>query len=461
MNYNEFLNSKADYGADSGFEPLWMPDFLFDFQQFFLNRSIRRGRAADFADCGLGKSVMELVFAQNCIQKTNKPSLLLTPLAVTGQMLEEARKFGIEARRAVPGENHKTIQVINYEQLHKFNPLDYGGVICDESSILKSYSGTRRKQITEFMRHSIYGLLATATASPNSWNELGTSSEALGYLGHRDMESRFFKRQQVFAKTSRGRQKEFQLLHWAEKGPFWQWVASWATAARKPSDLGPFSDEKFNLPELIEKDILVKARNSTPGMLFDMEAVGFHEIREAQRRTIQERCEKAAEIVAQLDGAILVWCNLNQEGNLLEKLIPGAVQVAGRHSDEHKINSAYWFKHGTDSKRVLISKPKIFGWGMDWSQVEAMTVFPTFSYEAYYQQVRRAHRFGRKTPLTVYRVYTDGGIRMLDAIKVKSKKADRMFDRLVQYMNQAVHIENPYKPMEVELPKWMQNGRNK
>jgi len=345
--------------------------------------------------------------------------------------------------------------------LHKFNPHNYGGVSCDESSRIKAAGGKLRKRVTEFLRPVPYRLFATATASPNAWNELGTSSEALGYLGHRDMEGRFFKRQQVFAKGNRGKQKEFQLLYWAEQGPFWQWVTSWARAGRKPSDLGPFDDSRFKLPPLVEKDVYVKARSATPGMLFDMEAVGFHEISEAQRRTVQERCGKVAELVAGCpDSAILVWCNRNEEGDLLEKLIPGSVQIAGRHKEQARLDAAHWFKHGT-GKRVLISKPKIFGWGMDWSHVDFMTVFPTFSYESYYQQVRRAHRYGRKTSLTVYRVYTDGGVRMLDAINTKAIKADQMFDRLVQYMHQALHIENPYKSMEVKLPKWMSNGKVK
>jgi len=350
--YSSFLQGKVDYGEEDGFKPLWMPDFLFDFQRHLTDWAIRKGRAAIFADCGMGKTPMQLVWAQNVIQKMNRPVLILTPLAVSGQTLAEAEKFGIWARRANPDECPTTVQVTNYEQLHKYDSAQYAGVVCDESSILKNFDGMRKAEITEFMRKVPYRLLCTATAAPNDWVELGTSSEALGYLGYMDMLTRFFTNKQGSAALMRGR---FQRDKWRLKihaeEPFWRWVASWARAARRPSDLG-FDDGDFILPPLKETHTLIKATRPAEGMLFDIPAVTFHEEREVIRRTIQERCEAAAEKVAQNGSISMVWCHLNDEGNLLEKLIPNSVQIAGADSDEAKEMAAHWFVHGEDKARI-------------------------------------------------------------------------------------------------------------
>lgn len=451
MNYRDFIAQKRQYGSDSGFEPLWIPDFLFGFQKHLVDWSIRKGRAAIFADCGLGKTPMQLVWAQNVIQKTNRPVLILTPLAVSYQTLAEAEKFGIEAHRAIPKPNEATIYVTNYERLHYYDADDYGGIVCDESSILKNFRGMRKGQITEFMRTIPYRLLCTATAAPNDWMEFGTSSEALGYLGHQDMLTRFFSRKQTYALTNR---KEWHLKAHAADGPFWQWVASWARAARKPSDLG-FDDDGFILPPLIERDTKVKACKPTPGRLLDMPAINFHEEREAVRRTIVERCEMAAEKVSVNGATSMLWCNLNAEGDLLEKLIPGSVQIAGRDSEEKKEEAAKWFVDGDDERRILISKPSIFGFGLNFQHCRHMTYFPDHSYEKYYQATRRLWRFGQENEVTVDRIYTDGGKRMLANLKRKADQADRMFDDLVRFMGQELYVENIYEKRDVEVPRWM------
>jgi len=295
MNYTEFLSSKHDHGADTGFEPTFMPDVLFDFQQALTQWAVHKGRAAIFADCGMGKTAMQLTWAQNVVAHTGKAVLILTPLAVSGQTLTEAEKFGIEARRAMPGVNGSpVIRVTNYEKLHHFDAAHYGGVVCDESSILKNFDGTRKAAITEFMRRVPYRLLCTATAAPNDWIELGTSSEALGYLGYMDMLTRYFKRNQTYALSNR---KEWEIKGHAAQA-FWQWVASWSRAARRPSDMG-FDDADFILPPLNELHTLVAANTPRPGMLFDLPAANFHDEREVTRRTIGDRCAVAAEKVAQ------------------------------------------------------------------------------------------------------------------------------------------------------------------
>jgi hypothetical protein len=461
MIHHDFLQTKLDYGADSGFEPIFMPPYLFDFQKHLVDWAVRKGRGGIFTDCGTGKTPMQLVCAENFIRKTNKPALILTPLAVTGQTLREAEKFDIEAYRAQPGTKPTAIQVTNYEKLHYFDPDDYGGVICDESSILKNFDGKRKAQITEFMRRVMYRLLCTATAAPNDWEELGTSSEALGYYGYTDMLGKFFtnKNNTVALQRARHMRDKWRLRGWAAKGPFWQWVASWARAARRPSDLG-FDDADFILPPLTERHTLVKASRPTPGMLFDLPATNFFEEREAIRRTIQERCESAAEKVAQNGDVSMVWCNLNDEGDLLEKLIPDAVQIAGKDSDEKKEEAARWFVNGTDKRRVLISKPRIFGFGLNFQHCAHMTYFPSHSYEQYYQATRRLWRFGQERAVKVDLIYTDSGRRIMNNLNRKSEAADQMFEELVSYMNQAMHLRRDgYEKQEVTLPQWMSNGK--
>jgi len=452
--YTNFIQHKMDYGSRDGFEPLFMPGFLFDFQKFLVNWAIQQGRAAIFTDCGSGKTPMQLVWAENVLRKTNKPVLILTPCAVSRQTVEEAEKFSIEAYRVAHSTNQTTIQVTNYEKLHHFDPSAYSGIVCDESSILKNFNGKRRGEITEFMRIIPYRLLCTATAAPNDWMELGTSSEALGNLGYTDMQKRFFKRQQTYALTDRGGRKEWHLKGHAAKGPFWQWVASWARAARKPSDLG-FDDDGFVLPPLNEVDTIVEATRPAEGMLFDISAVTFHEQREVTRRTIPERCEIVAEKAKQNDGVSMLWCNLNDEGDTLEKLIPGSVQIAGKDSDDKKEEAAHWFRHGAEENRVLISKPKIFGFGLNFQHCNHMTYFPTHSYEQYYQATRRLWRFGQEKTVTVDRIYTNGQDRMLNNLNRKAREADVMFSELVRYMGQELQIKNVYERQEIEVPKWI------
>jgi len=454
VNYQEFLESKRQYGAKSGFDPVFMPGFLYDFQSYLVDWAVRLGRAAIFVDCGLGKTPMQLTWAQNVVAHTNKPVLVLAPLAVTGQTLDEAEKFSIPARRAQPGVNGQAIiEVTNYEKLHHFQPDGYSGVVCDESSILKNFDGVLRSRITEFMRTVPYRLLCTATAAPNDWVELGTSSEALGYLGQRDMLTRFFSRKAIYARENTGR-KEWNLRPWAEDGPFWQWLSSWARTARRPSDLG-FDDARFKLPPLITNHIEVKAETPTPGMLFDMPAVNFQQEREAIRRTIVERCEKAAETVIGNGATSMVWCNLNDEGDLLEQMIPDAVQVAGSDSDDKKEESARWFVRGSDERRVLISKPTIFGFGLNFQHCSHSTYFPTWSYEQYYQASRRLWRFGQTRPVTIDLIYTNGGKRMLAGLEEKEQHAVEMFENLVQHMSHELHVTETYQRQKVEVPGWM------
>lgn len=464
MSYAAFIEAKAQLGTFSGFDPLWMPDFLFDFQRALVEWALKKGKAAIIADCGLGKTPMELVWAENVVHKTNGRVLILTPLAVSHQTIAEAGKFNIEAHRSHAGELYDGIVVTNYERLHFFNPADFAGVVCDESSILKSFDGARRLEITEFMRKVEYRLLATATAAPNDYIELGTSSEALGELGYMDMLTRFFKNDQgnaiktrVFRQGNRNFAQLDEAAKWRFKGhaeqQFWRWVCSWARAMRRPSDLG-FDDSRFVLPKLVEQDYLVESSTTAPGMLFSLPAVGLKEQREERRRTVQERCEKVAALVADTGKPVLVWCHLNDEGDLLESLISDSIQVSGKDSDEAKEQKLTAFASGNE--RVMVIKPKIGAFGLNLQHCSHITFFPSHSYEQYYQGVRRCWRFGQKHPVRVDIVTTEGEKEVLKNLQRKAKAADKMFSALVEQMNHALSVDRGVNfTTQEQVPAWL------
>jgi hypothetical protein len=462
--YADFLARKSQLGGEHGFAPADLPAFLFDFQRVLVDWALRKGRAAIFADCGLGKSPMQLVWADQVVRHTNRPVLIATPLAVAAQLLREAEKFDIDAVRSSDGivPDGARIVVTNYERLDKFSASDFAGMVCDESSILKNFDGARRALVTEFMRTLPYRLLCTATAAPNDYVELGTSSEALGELGHMDMLGRFFKNDQNTIKPMvyRHKGKNFERLSdrakWRFRGhaetPFWRWVCSWARAVRRPSDLG-FDDAAFVLPALEEHEHIVAARTTRPDMLFDLPAVGLHEQREERRRTIEERCEKVAALVDHSEPA-LVWCHLNAEGDRLAEMIRDAEQVSGSDSDEAKEERLTAFADG--KLRALITKPKIGAWGLNLQRCAHVTFFPSHSYEQYYQGVRRCWRFGQTKPVRVDVVSTEGERGVLRNLRRKALAADRMFSALVAEMNHALHIERIVKyENPSEVPAWL------
>jgi hypothetical protein len=465
VSYEEFLESKLQLADGGGFAPLEIPDYLFPFQRTLTEWAIRQGRAGLFADCGLGKTPMELVWADNVHRFTGKPVLLVTPLAVGFQVVREAEKFGVEAAISRNGSVAGPITVTNYERLEKFHSDDFGGVVCDESSAIKSFDGVRRAIVTEFLRRVPYRLLGTATAAPNDYIELGTASEALGQLGFMDMLGRFFVNDQRTADV-RGRFQrrifgDHKVVQGPEKGwrfkghaedPFWRWVASWARACRKPSDMG-FSDDGFVLPPLVHELHSVSARTLRDGELFDMPALGLDEEREELRRTISERCEAAAEC-AQGNESTVVWCNLNDEGRRLRQLIPGSVEISGADTIESKEQKLRDFSQG--DTRVLITKPKIGGWGLNWQHCHRVVFFPSHSYEQYYQAVRRCWRFGQTSPVTVDIITTEGGANALANLQRKAKRADMMFDALLKHMNDALGVRSGQEfETEMEVPAWL------
>lgn len=460
--YDEFIKAKSQSGCDTGFNYVYMPDCLFDFQKYLVEWSVKKGRAALLEDCGLGKTVQEFVWAENIIRKTNGRVIIFTPLAVSAQHIREAEKFKIEAYRSHDGQPKPNITITNYEQIHKFNPNDYEGVICDEASILKNFDGVTRKNVTEFMRNVKYRLLGTATAAPNDYIELGTLSEALGELGYMDMLSRFFKNDQNTCKPSIyfNKGKNYEKLEdsakWRFKGyaeqAFWRWVTSWARACRKPSDVG-YADDKFILSELIEREHIVSVNKLANGMLFPLPAVGLKEQRDERRRSITERCEKVAELVGQTKGQSLVWCHLNPEGDLLEKIIPSCQQISGSDSDEEKEEKFVAF--ATGQLPNLVTKPKIGAYGLNLQNCSHVTFFPSHSWEQYYQGVRRCWRFGQKKNVIVDIVTTKGELNVMKNLQRKALAADKMFSVLVKEMNHSTSIKTNYKfEKEEEMPIW-------
>lgn len=458
MDYQTFLDNKAQLKTDSGFAPLWMPNFLFDFQVSLVEWAVRKGKAAIFADCGLGKTPMQLVWAENIVRHTNKPVLIVTPLAVGSQTVKEGKKFGIECHRSGDGSVKPNITVTNYERLHYFNPDDFSGVVCDESSILKNFDGSTKEAITEFMRRLSYRLLCTATAAPNDYIEFGTSSEALGGLGYMDMLGMFFKNDQnSLHPSTRGRHNaawygcKWRFKPHAER-PFWQWLCSWARAVRQPSDLG-FEDRNFVLPSLSVQTHIVKASRPMDGYLFTIPAVGLLEQRSERSHTVTERCERMAEL-AQTKQPMVAWCHLNTEGDLIAKLIPDALQVSGADCDEEKEEKFEAFVSG--QCRVLVTKPKIAGFGLNWQHCAHMAMFPSHSFEQYYQSTRRCWRFGQTKPVTVDLVSTEGESNVMENLTRKAEAASKMFDMIVQEMvhELQIHQRDGFDQQEA-LPSWL------
>lgn len=482
MEYQDFIKHKSQIGGNAGFAPIFMPDFLFDFQKHLVEWALLKGRAAIFADCGLGKTPMQLVWADNIARKTNGRVLVLTPLAVAKQTEREAQKFGIEAKRSATGELESKIVVTNYDRMHLYDPSDFVGVVCDESSILKNVNGETRKQITRFMLKMQYRLLCTATAAPNDYTEIGTSSESLGELSHSEMLKRFFKYLDDKGQKSESRQQEqaekelqsggqyYQKLayrvaqtigQWRLKHhaivPFWKWVASWARAVRRPSDIG-FDDAKFILPPLNQYDHVIKPATPPDGWLFNVPAFGLGAERDERKRTINDRCEFVADLVNH-DRPAVVWCHTNDEGDLLEKVIPGSKQVAGKTPDDEKVEIYEAFASGELKK--LIIKPKIGAWGLNWQHCAHVVTFATHSYEQHYQSVRRCYRFGQANPVRLDIIATEGEVRVMDNMARKAKRAELMFEALVREMNETMKIERIDEyTNKAEAPSWLQKNNS-
>ncbi|MFZ4767099.1 MAG: helicase, partial [Roseimicrobium sp.] len=437
--YQELIEAKRHVHSATGFAPVWMPDQAFDYPRALIEWATTTGRAALLADCGLGKSLMQLVYGENVVRKTNRPVLALAPLGVAGQTVIEAEKFGIDAVRSSDGKfTGKRIVVTNYERLHHFDPAQFAGLICDESSILKNADGATRQAVNDFARKMSFRLLCTATPAPNDLIELGTSSEALGYLGFNDMLTTFFKKDDDSGRATTSRKDEFRSGVWRFRGHaeifFFRWVCSWARALRKPSDLG-FSDGHLKLPKLITNEHVVDCETPPDGWLFTVPANGLGEQRAERRRTIEVRCEKAAVLHNAHDEPGVAWCQLNDEGDILAKEIKGAVQLSGADKLERKEEILEGFVKGHFKK--LVTKPTIAGFGLNWQHCAHQTQFPSHSWEQFYQTIRRSWRFGQERPVRIDLITSEGERGVMANLMRKNHNAEVMMTNLVQLMWQA------------------------
>jgi len=453
MQYKEFLERKKHLLGNYGFKSNYIPNMAFDFQKEIINRACIKGRMAVFADTGLGKTLIQLSLAQNVVNHTNKKVLILTPLAVAFQFLIEAKKMGIDnIEYSKDGTHSKKIVICNYERLHYFNSTDFVGVVLDESSILKNFDGKIKNQITSFVKKLPYRFLSTATPSPNDFIELGTSSEALGYMGYTDMLGKFFKNNNNSIDPKHAGEKWYLKPH-AEKD-FFSWVNQWSLMIKMPSDIG-FSDDKYILPKLNVNTHIVKNNNllefNGQTEMFNRPAKGFNEVRQEVKQTIKERCIKAVELAK--GKTSVYWCNRNEESKILKQLDPKAVEIIGSQSMEKKEQILLDFANGKIKR--IITKAKMTGMGLNWQHCNHSVFFPTYSYEQYYQSIRRFWRFGQKNEVTIDIVISDGQTSVLESLKKKTKKAIELHTNLTKNVNKNFKIKSKQFNKQIIKPKFI------
>ena len=453
MKYHEFLERKKHTIGNFGFEPNYIPEMAFDFQREIITRAVNKGRIAIFADTGLGKTLIQLSIAKNIVNHTNKKVLILTPLAVAFQFILEAEKLGIDdIEYSKDGKHTKKIVICNYERLHYFDSKDFVGIILDESSILKNFDGRTKWAVTDFMKKIPYRFLSTATPAPNDYIEFGTSSEALGYFPYMDMLTKFFANNENNVRPQDIGTKWYLKPH--AKNEFFSWLNQWSISIKKPSDLG-FSDERYKLPNLIENKVFVKNEKNWvingQIMLFNGIAKTMSEVREEQKGTFYERCEKAVELAK--GKTSVYWCNFNDEGDLLDELDKDAIQLKGGMSIEKKEDILMNFAQGNIQR--IITKPKITSFGLNWQHCNHTVYFPTWSYEQYYQSIRRFWRFGQTKDVTVDLVLSDGQKRVIDTLLYKTNKAIE-FNKLIQSnINGTVDLSKKEFTKEIITPNFI------
>ena len=452
--YLRFLEKKRHSIGEFGFDANYIPDIAFDFQKHIIEKAVKKGRIAIFADTGLGKTLIQLSIAKNIINHTNKNVLILTPLAVAFQFIIEAQKLGIDdIEYSKDGKYTKKIVICNYERLHYFDSNDFVAVILDESSILKNFDGKIKGQVTSFIKKIPYRFLSTATPSPNDFIELGTSSEALGYLGYMDMLGKFFKNNQNSVdSTNRNIGEKFYLKPHAEND-FFAWVNQWSIMVKMPSDIG-FSNDRYKLPELIVNKHVIKNQSmiDTSGQvqIFTPIAKSFAEVRYEQKQTEEVRCKKAVELAQ--GNTSVYWCNTNNESSLLKSMDRDAVEIIGSQSIERKEEILLSFSRG-EIKRI-ITKAKMTSFGLNWQHCNHSVFFPTYSYEQYYQAVRRFWRFGQTKDVTIEVVVSDGQTRVLEALQQKTDKAIQLYKNLTENVNRQFTITHKEFNKEVIKPKF-------
>jgi len=451
MDYINFINDKATTSIHNDsiqVDASQLNPALYPFQRDIVRWALAKGRAAIFADCGLGKTAMQLEWGQRICQERGGSVLILAPLAVSTQTVAEGMKFGVpvklceSAEDVVPG-----INITNYEKLDKFKGRSFVGVVLDESSILKSFTGKVRNQVIDFFSNTPFRLACTATPAPNDFMELGNHSEFLGIMSYSEMLAMFF--------VHDGGQTSKWRLKGHAQDVFWHWMGSWAVVLDSPATLG-YSPEGYDLPELRVHEIIADGGEPTG------EALSLTERRKARKETLSLRCAAAADLVNSSDEQWLVWCDLNAESEELTKLINGAVEVKGSDKAEHRGSAMMGFSMGLH--HCLVTKPSIAGFGMNWQQCHNM-IFTGLSdsYEQYYQAVRRCWRFGQTQPVDVYIIISSREGCVKENIERKERDCAQMHAAMIaqtkeitkKELQSTCRIATPYCPAStMSLPQW-------
>lgn len=430
MNYDQFLLSKQKKHISSGFDidETELNKNLFDYQKIIVKKALKAGKYAIFADCGLGKTIMQLEWANKVYKKTQKPVIILTPLAVSGQTIQEGLKFSINVTKAsfkYDNPSYEPEQIANYEQLSNIDCSIFGGVVLDESSILKQYTGKYKNLIIEKFKNTEYKLACTATPSPNDLNEIGNHSEFLDVLDSQDMRSKWFVRDEGM--------NNYRLKSHA-KQDFYGWISSWATMISKPSDLG-FSDDGYVLPPLniVEHEIITDVKNGS-GMLFNKSSINATNYNAELRETKEERLKKVVEICEKTEGQVLVWIKHNDEGDWLKKNLTDCKEVKGNDTTSYKEETLLSFAKG--EFKILITKSKIAQFGMNFQNCSTQ-IFASldFSFESFYQQVRRSYRFGQKKEVTIHIIKPD----TMENVSKTIEKKERQFREMQEEMNKHIN----------------------
>jgi len=462
MTYNDFLKSKKITIEPSGFEPHCIHSALFQWQKDIVRWAVKKGKAALFEDCGLGKTPQQLEWAAQVSRHTGMPVLILAPLAVAKQTQREGVKFGHQVTVCrTQADVTDGINIANYEMLDHFDPSSFGGIVLDESSILKNFTSKTRTQIIDAFRKTPYKLSCTATPSPNDFVELGNQAEFLGVMSRTEMLATFFVH-------DGGDTAKWRLKGHAES-EFWAWLANWAVVLTSPNDLG-YPSDGYELPELVTVEHIVTVDHNIldTQYVLDVEiAKTLSERREARRNSLSYRCDKAAELVSEDPGAQwLIWCDLNDESALLTKIIPNAVEIRGSDNPDDKSRRLNAFTNG--EIKALVTKPSIAGFGLNWQGCHNMIfVGLSDSYEMMYQAVRRCYRFGQENTVNVHIVTSEAEGAVKENLDRKEAQCSLMTAEMVKHTKKILEAEIKgtsritidYNPqIKMIVPEWL--GRN-
>lgn len=433
MTYEEFLKAKVTERIESGFtvDGRRINKALFPFQRDIVMWALKKGKAAIFSDCGTGKTIMQLEFANQVCKHTKGDALIVAPLSVVEQTKKEGEKFCIKVNVCRTQEDvKKGINITNYEMLEHFSASAFICVVLDESSILKSFTSTTRNLLIDMFQRTAYRLACTATPSPNDHSEIGNHSEFLGIMTRTEMLATYFIH-------DGGNTSSWRLKGHGEK-KFWEWVATWAVCVRNPSDLG-YSADGYNLPKL---NMIEHITESEPDEfeLVARRAETLSERREARKKSLDDRIEITRELVESSDDSWLVWCDYNAESENLHKAIPGSIEVQGKDSPDYKAQTALAFGEG--KIRTLISKPSIYGFGMNFQNChEIVFCGISDSYEQFYQAIRRCWRYGQEHEVNVHIILSEAELNVLENIKQKQSQMDELQNKMVALMHDVTMSE--------------------